>query len=367
VSAVWRWLSRHFLVAGVIGSAIVAAVATALPRLEEWRELRSPCEGALSRGLVDDALADSGLERQEVGVHEELGRYQCVLYLGEELDDWVLSASAVTLPDDVDTRLMRALDEPDFVGRVATAALPEGLPGVVNYDTLGSEPWTVYLAQRCPSLGTDFRGRDRRMLVTLRSPFRADYDAMVRLAVETANAASRQLGCGADPLSPPDAEVPQPRSRQLTASAAADSPCTVLSLDELPAPRQGKWLIGEGITETFPVDRCTLTDGPALQLDLTAWYGSPGDVVRADLVGYEDMRSRSSLEEQWQPALMDLSGFAMAECEGETALFAARRTWSGQGGTLTQEHLAQALAAFATDRAEQRGCTNLRLPGSVGR
>jgi hypothetical protein len=48
-------------------------------------------------------------------------------------------------------------------------------------------------------------------------------------------------------------------------------------------------------------------------------------------------------------------------------LFAARRTWSGQGGTLTQEHLAQALAAFATDRAEQRGCTNLRLPGSVGR
>jgi hypothetical protein len=352
VNRLWRWLGRHYMAALIVSVALVVAIVAALPRLADWRTSRSPCEGALSGDLVDDALSQ---DEEDEEVNRQRGRYACELSANWDL---LLSTEATTMTDEVNAALMEAFHGAwPGVTQTLSSALPAGLPGMVQTDPEDPRaPTTIRLVQDCTGLDGD-----RRMLVTLEVYDLRDYDAAVQLAVEATNAASDELGCGAGPLPLPATDAPEPSLHELTADS--DSPCAAFTPDELPAPLSDQWVTGEAITEGFPVDRCTLGDGDMVRLVLTAWYGIPSHTVRdrvIDLIGDNATAPGGG----WQPGRGPGWIYATARCDGEPTLFTAHLDPpDSQDQDLTAAHRAQALARFATGLAERRDCANLRLPG----
>lgn len=357
-----RWLGRHGVVLSIVGVVLVGVGAEVRPHVQKWWELRSLCDGGLSRGLVDAARGEQPLDHQSVRHDPALGRYGCTLSSEDDRGRRtpVVSVTAATAPDTVDTRLIRAFGL--LPASVVTTALPEDLPGLLNRNLLGGEHEAaeLHLVRECPSLGSDFRGRDQRMLVTL-SAVLTDYDALVRLAVEAANAASTELGCGADPLEPPARPVPEPQAEQL--AHAGESHCAPLSADALEPPSEGGWLVSEGVTGELPVGRCVLGTGTHAALEFQVWHGGVSDALSTDSMMLPHAEGDLPLAELWLPRIDGTGGFATARCGPESAVFVYRFHPEGYGSEfLDAETAAEPLAAFATGEAERRGCTDVRLP-----
>ncbi len=318
----------------------------------EWWELRSPCEGALSRSLVDAASGGDDLQRQTHSADQQAGQYECVLYSGEEPWAWVVSVTATTRPEEINERIVGDLIPEHTRASVETMALPGGLPGVftrgVGAD--GLDPWRIHLLQDCPALPAD----DGQMLATLTMPRLSDLDAMVRLSAEAAAAASAGLGCGAAELTPSAESAADLETRQLAEST--DTPCAVLDQDDLPTQ---PWLINSGTPQDLPFARCTLTlEDSNVVVEWSAWYGDLADLALDALVpDWEDPVAVDDLP-LWTPGL----GLGVAECPGGPALFGVVAGLSAEGHDVDATTALDGLTRFAADEITARGCESLRLP-----
>jgi hypothetical protein len=346
---VWGWVRRHLVVTGLV-LVVLAGAGIAVPLLR-GDDAGPPCGGILPEDLLDELREGQG-GYEELWQHSrQLGRLECRVQGGSPggMEGRVF-VTAVTAPNDVDASLALVFDRLLAEGNVLRP-LPEGLPGAATFDD------RFYLMPRCPALGTDFAGEPRSMLVETFVYPSADFDTRLRMAVAATNAVAEALGCGAEPLRQSARHVPEPPDRPAPLSEA-EGPCAALTSVAFPRlPGGEEWDLMAAATESSPFPTCTLWGDSSLLI--AGLFGDWSNGPRARLVPYgED--GVPPLPEIWRAFVDEHGGYATALCDGEPALFVARAELLSE--VLTPEHIREALIAFATDQAEQRGCTDLRIP-----
>ncbi|MCQ4212932.1 hypothetical protein, partial [Streptomyces longispororuber] len=287
---------------------LVSAVAVlaltgwfAEPYARDYLVARDVCDGSVAGDTVDRLTPDGAhLDHSEGKAYAGLGVYTCVLEVAadDEHDDaWGLFAlSASTRRDDRDRLYRETFDDAHDEGSEAYALLPGGLPGFVDSTR------RVLLRVPCPALGEDPDGQPRQL--TTVGGFSEDAltgvpGAAYRSAVEFTNSASKELGCGAEPLrvrgAAARATLPDPgrddtAEEKVTAQGAATSPCGRLVAGWLSEPsgtsassgrsEPGTWTTsGQLGGAAAPLGSCELSSPvPGSEDDqwftLRAWYGS---------------------------------------------------------------------------------------------
>jgi hypothetical protein len=345
---------RHLVVTGVALVVLVGAGA-AVPVLT-GDDAGPPCDGIVPPDLLDELSDGQGGYEQLWRHSRQLGRVECrVQGNGEGSQAGRVFITAVTAPNDVDAGLVNLYES--VMGKASgLIALPEGLPGAAAFDD------RFFLMPRCPALGRDAAGERRSMLAEVFVYPSASWDTRLRMAVAAVNAAAQELGCGAQPLSVPDRRVAEPP--ETVPLRDAEGTCGVLTSASLPRlPGGEQWRLMAAATRSSPFPICTLWgDGP---LSLAGWYGDWSNAVRAQLLPYEE-EAGGPLLESWASYADERGGYATATCDGQPAVFAAETEYSSSSEALTVEHIRDVLALFATEQAERRGCTGLRLPGQSG-
>lgn len=332
-----------------VKTAVTAAAVLGLggwiaePYVQDWWVLRTACEGALpdaARRLQPDGshLTDAGSRH-----HPGLGRYECGVTWqeGDARSEYLFLSSAFTDRDDQDTELQFALGDR---GEKRWARVPDGLPGFL--DALGR----VQLLLTCPDLGKDADGRPRKKLVRTGADDSANgnvseaYDTAVALA----NGASRRLGCGAEPLKPPEGDerpaVAGGDPPAVPLERATDRECGRLARAGLPGDRP--WELTSELNRSAPLGSCTVfhgsgDEGAGLVFDV--WYGDWSSRFATRTRAVADVRT------------------ATARCAGEAAHFELR-TFGGSKdvGPAKQREL---LKRFAQEQMRGRDCAALRVTG----
>jgi hypothetical protein len=353
------WAVDHPWVTISLGVALLFGVGAAGPPASAALAYR-PCGGTLPESVVEEVRDGEAVAREDVVIDRGLGRYACELETETDEDGdsaSILTVTAETAAVQVNEELLFDVYPTEGNGEARTPldALPGGLPGAVAEEGGVAPERRIHLTPAC--------GPDRSMVVTTTTSVEGEYAAAVRLAVAAANAAAEALGCEAEPLPMPDASV------QPAGGTDTDTGC-----EAIPAagalPRGQDWRPHAAVFDTGPASQCTF-EGEDHNLVLQAWYGSLAVPARVEMStelyelgigrpGDEDPVP-DSLTDQWQPYFDGVTGYATAECEGQPAVFAVTVDFHSYV-RFSSASARQALTAWATDQAERRGCTGLRLP-----
>ncbi|WP_208615915.1 hypothetical protein [Streptomyces cellostaticus] len=316
----------------------------AAPYVKDWWLVRTACDGALPTGAVRQLAAPGGhLTKADTASHERLGDYGCSLrFEGHGDNTLVVRVNAYTRRDDQDSEFLSTFPQEGFA---AQRPLAEGLPGFM--DDFGD----LHFLLRCPDLGKDAEGRQRKLLASVFLGRNSAYTthAAYETAVALVNSASDRLGCGAGPLAVPKGDVTPPDSGErpptIPLSRAGDTACGWAARAQV--PQAARWSVAVLMNNAAPTGRCDLSagsDASWTEMRFAAWYGDWSNRV----VSYDGVRRPLT---------------ATARCAGEAANFAvdadAARGTPGVGKA-EQRRL---LKAFAEDQVERRGCSGLRLTG----
>ncbi|MGY3681142.1 hypothetical protein [Streptomyces sp. TE33382] len=368
----WLWGSGC-----VLAVLVIVAFSVRAP-VKQWWLAREACGGELTGADLETVRAGVRLGAEEESFDEERGGYHCVLT--SDKGKVVVAVDAYPGGRDRDEEL-------SFVARSYPphAVLPGGLPGFETEHSL------VYLMPECPARSEGASGEDRRLLVGTWAYFAkspAEKAAMLRIAVRLTNAVTEKLGCGGEPLpAPKDGAVPDTGGHVPLAEAKGTA-CDALATTRVPAEGRGG-RVRIAVADGGVVGRCTLyapaadgertarSDGEPLGrpvVELTGWRGDWGTGLPASSWG-PDMPPEDT-GATWRPALNESRAWAVAECGGEQAGFAAH--W-GEGYPHRAEGekpepptaaerkersalLSTYVTAFAKDQVRRGNCTGLRLP-----
>ncbi|MEU6487864.1 hypothetical protein [Streptomyces sp. NPDC046887] len=342
-----RWVKA------VVAGAVVLGVAgyVAEPYARDWMLVREACDGALDPDAMDRLVPDGRrLLEEKSSPGDDLGSYSCLLTMADESgerDRTAVFMEAYTRRDDRDRELRGEFSE---YGHGSRDPLPGGLPGFVD------ENGRVVLLMRCPDLDRDDAGRPGRLLVrtTLgRELLTGVPGAGLRTAVGLADAASRRLGCGADPLPEPPADA-LPGDRDDDPDEEPEPvPGTVCDRAVKAAPAGGGWRPSGGGSDTAPAVHCALSrvgDDPAdqVRVEVDAYYGDWGNRL------LHERGKRKSMT-------------ATARCDGEAANFALTAHAPLGVPKPGEEEQRRLLTAFAKDQADRHGCSDPRFTFRGGR
>ncbi|MEU9987576.1 hypothetical protein AB0E10_12310 [Streptomyces sp. NPDC048045] len=332
-----RWMKAALAVA----ATLALGGWFAAPYVKDWWLVRTACDGALPAGAVRQLAAPGGhLTTADAASHKRLGDYRCSLrFQGNGDGTLVVRMDAYTRRDDQDGVFLDAFPQAGFS---AQRPLAEGLPGFM--DDFGDLQFLL----RCPDLGRDAEGRQRKLLASVALGRASAYTthAAYEAAVALVNSASDRLGCGAQPLVVPKGGIAPPDSEQRPAAIpvtrAGDTACGWATRARV--PHAERWSVAVLMNNKAPTGRCDLTTGTDASwktLRFAAWYGD------------------------WSNRLVTTDGVlrsltATSRCDGEAAHFAVDASDGIGIGKAEQRRL---LKSFAEDQVERRGCSGLRLTG----
>ncbi|MEV6394531.1 hypothetical protein AB0M39_07050 [Streptomyces sp. NPDC051907] len=336
------------------------------------------CGGKIPGGDLETVRAGVRLGAEEESYDEERGRYRCVLV--SDQDKVVVAVDAYLGGADRDQEL-------SFIGdsHARYAVLPGGLPGFEAENSI------VYLMPECPRRAKEPFGEHHRLVVRTWTYFaesREEKAAMLRLAVRMTNEMTEKLDCGGEPLpAPKDGAVPD-TGRYVPRAQAKGTACNALATTRVPAEgRDGTVRIA--IADGGVVGRCTLyapkeaDDGYRSKrakagrplVELTSWRGDWAGNMRERGSGPDPLPIGEGAA-AWKPALTEHRAWAVAECGGENAGFAAH--WADdypyreagekyEPPTQAQRQeqrvlLSECITAFAKDQVRRGDCTGLQLP-----
>uniref|UniRef100_A0AAU3H1A1 DUF3558 domain-containing protein n=1 Tax=Streptomyces sp. NBC_01401 TaxID=2903854 RepID=A0AAU3H1A1_9ACTN len=346
-----RWLpsGRTLGIVAVVLAVVAGAGWLAKPVWQPWWYAATLCGGNLSGGELADLLPNerlraakdtfgSGRSQLGCGVDESDGRHY-VFDVNAEIDTG----------DPVGPLAIRVLG-PEEIRYV----YPSSVPGF--YGEFGP-----VIVQECPKLGHDSRGRKRRLVTRVHPPANSPSPQSLRTAVRIANGANTEMGCGADRLPLPDRVEP---TRKLSVRQAKGTMCGWLAQATLPRSPSGKqWQVVAPTDGQATITSCSLIDSGTGEsaVNLTGWYGN-----WADRSSERVLFSKMQVPEEYSShdALLGTGiGRAWARCAGESATFLATSFAQDRSkSTLPMSDVRRLLNAFATDQAEHRDCTGLKLP-----
>ncbi|WP_234345996.1 hypothetical protein [Streptomyces sp. NRRL F-5755] len=348
-----RWLPSG-RVLGIVATALAVLAGggwLAKPLWQPWWYAATVCGGHLSGEDLAGLLPDKRLQPAD----DTFGSGSGVLRCGVNTNDgrrYVLKIEAQT-----DTGTAQGPLATEFtIPRKPHYAFPKTIPGY--YGEVGP-----VIIQECPGLGRDSDGRARRLVTKVNAlgAESAPSPQSLRTAVNAANGAASELGCGAAPLPLPDRVEP---IRKLAPSQAEGTMCGWLGRIALPRSPSGRgWKVVAPTDERAPITNCSLLDAgtgePAV--DLTGWYGSWTDkpfdtLLSANVKVPKGHSSHDAL-------LSENFGRAKARCAGESANFlAASYAPHTMRSVLPMSQVRYLLNEFAKDQTERRSCTGLELP-----
>ncbi|MER5982503.1 hypothetical protein [Streptomyces sp. NPDC001787] len=368
----WLWGSGCALAVLVIVAFSVRAP------VKQWWLAREACGGMLTGADLETVRAGVRLGAEQESFDRELGEYHCVLT--SDRGKVVVAVDAYPGGRGRDEKL-------SYVARSYPphAVLPGGLPGFETEDSL------VHLMPECPDGREGTSEEHPRLLVgtwTYFAKSRAEKAAMLRIAVRMTNAVTEKLGCGGEPLPAPEHGAVPDTGVRVPLAEAKGTACDALATTRIPAEGRGG-RVRIAVADGGVVGRCTLyapgadggatarSDGEPLGrpvVELTGWRGDWGTGLPTSSWGPDLPLGNAGAA--WQPALDEHRAWAVAECDGEQAGFAAhwgegypRRAQGEKSEPPTaaerKERRAQLSAyvtAFAKDQVRRGNCTGLRLP-----
>ncbi|TDC46051.1 hypothetical protein E1281_28850 [Actinomadura sp. KC345] len=368
----WLWGSACTVLVLVIVAFSVRAPA------KDWWLAREACGGKVPGGDLKTVRTDARLGAAQESLDKDLGRYHCVL----ENDEGKVVVEVDAYLDGVDKEKKLA-----YIGRSHPphAVLPGGLPGFEAENSL------VYLMPECARSGRGSSEEHHRLLVgtwTYFAESREEKAAMLRIAVRMTNEVTERLGCGGKPLpAPKDGAVPD-TGRHVPRADAKGTACDALTTTRVPAEgRDGTVFIA--IADGGVVGRCTLRAAKKAGddahrssrlgrplVELTSWRGNWGSDIREMGSGPDPLPMGEGAA--WKPALTEDRAWAVAECGGENAGFAAHWGYGysyreagekSEPPTAPERHerrvlLREYVAAFAKDEVRREKCTGLQLPAN---
>ncbi|QNP68921.1 hypothetical protein IAG44_05305 [Streptomyces roseirectus] len=332
-----------------VTAAVVLSVGGwfAQPYVKDWWLVRDACDGGLPAGAARElAPHDAHFAGEESRTLRGLGEYRCeVTVEGDDEPTQLVSLRAYTGRDAVEGSLLTSVRS----GFQRMAAVPEGLPGFV------SRYKTADFLVPCPDLPKDADGRSPKMLAhfTFGEKTLTGRPAVYEAAVALVNSASDRLGCGAAPLKAPTGKdgLPDPEDEQdpVWLDEAGDTGCAWARKAGLPSA-PAAWRVVDRMNDAAPIGRCAFQnrapgdDEPGAPLAFESWYGDWTDRLLTEGLSHA----------RWLTAT--------ARCDGEAAHFVLSADDEFPGlGTAKQRAL---LKAFAEDKVERRGCTDLRMDGA---
>nr|WP_237536510.1 hypothetical protein [Streptomyces sp. SID5785] len=341
----------------VIGVVVLAVLAGATwvykPWWQPWWYARTLCGGALSGGDLADLLPKERLRAGEDTFGSGDGTSVACEVDRPDGYHYVLRAEATTDGAEPDG----PLDLEFTIPRDPQYLYSREIPGF--HGNLGP-----MIVQDCPALGRDAEGRIRRLVTNVYSLAveRKPEATPARMAVQIANRANDELGCGAARLPVPDRLEP---AHRLSLRQARATMCGGLARAALPRSPSGKdWQVLAPTGGRAPISSCSLVDSGTgrTAATFTGWYGDWTDKPFERLLGANvQIPDGHSVRDA---LLGENFGRATARCAGESANFLVNSyAPHGTGPVLPMSELRALLGVFAKEEAGRRGCDGLELPG----